>query len=582
MTYNQNMISLLKLINNYFWKGYVGPIFTFILPLVLTLFVGRVVGPSSVVPGVFMLPTLCIFLVFMPQMVFEFKNSSILKRIGSTPIKPYKFLIAIGIYSCLIHISSFIFILASSFGIFYDSLEDTTKPFIPSDIPGLFPDTKVPTFMYMVKHANWVDYIYAQILLIVLSIMIGLFMVSIAKSTLAVQTIGISLLLVTLFVGPCVLPISMVQSVSIVKWLGYLIPLKYPITLSLEAFTSTMKGTISNFDGSNIWDINSPLRAILIYSQSGIDIKNFANPEVILYKTDKVINQLFPWLFIGIFTYLTSCTFTWSNRGKIKFRWNVLSEIIKEKKNSINSKRQFSHDENNKNIIELKNIKKSFKVKGQVINANNDISFDIRRGHNLALLGANGAGKTVLTEIIIGINSPDNGSIKYNFDFNKTYKENIGIQFQDSNYPFGLKCKDIVKFFLSSYDIKMQQDELQRLLDQFGISSFYNKNASSLSGGQQQRLNLLLAIIHKPKIVFLDELSTGLDIKIRNNIKKFIKEYALENNITIVIVSHDMEEVKYLCEDVVVLKNGSINDKTTVKKAIASHGSIENYIEKYL
>lgn len=109
------MRATLVLINKYFWRGYIGPIFAYIIPVILTLFIGRIVGPQFMIPGAYLIPTLCILLVFMPQTVFEFKNSSILKRIGSTPIKPYKFLLAIAIFNFIIVSTAFIFLFLFSF-----------------------------------------------------------------------------------------------------------------------------------------------------------------------------------------------------------------------------------------------------------------------------------------------------------------------------------------------------------------------------------------------------------------------------------------------------------------------------------
>ncbi len=118
--------------------------------------------------------------------------------------------------------------------------------------------------------------------------------------------------------------------------------------------------------------------------------------------------------------------------------------------------------------------------------------------------------------------------------------------------------------------------------NEFGIDKFYNKNARSLSGGQQQRLNLLLSIIHKPKLVFLDELSTGLDIKIRTTIKKFIKKFAKDNDMTIVIISHDMEEVDYLADRIIVLKEGKVVSDKPKKEIKSEFASIEKFLEQYL
>ncbi len=128
------------------------------MPFILSLFIGRVVGPSLIVPGVFSVPVLCIFLVFMPQMIFEFKNSSILKRIGATPIKPIKFLSALGLYCSIITVTAFIFLLCSCFVIFCDSLENKTISFInTNNISGVdmsLSPFQVPTFMHLIKNGN--------------------------------------------------------------------------------------------------------------------------------------------------------------------------------------------------------------------------------------------------------------------------------------------------------------------------------------------------------------------------------------------------------------------------------------------
>ena len=197
------------------------------------------------------------------------------------------------------------------------------------------------------------------------------------------------------------------------------------------------------------------------------------------------------------------------------------------------------------------------------------------------MLGSNGAGKTVLSEMISGINKPTSGEIIYNFN-SDNYKKKIGIQFQDSSYPNGITVKKVINFVISIYKAEITKDELRALIAIFDIYEIYNKVASSLSGGQQQRLNLLLALVHKPKFIILDELSTGLDIRIRSKIKKFIKYYAKENGITLLIVSHDMDEVEYLSERIIVLFKGEIYVDASKKEIIEKYGSIQNCVEKYI
>lgn len=572
------MIATLGLINKNFWRGYMGPIFTYLIPIVLMLFLGRIMGPQYLVPSIFLISTLCVLLVFMPQSIFEFKNSTILKRIGSTPIKPIIFLLAIALFNFILVISSTALMFILSFAIFSDSLHNITvdKLAIPN-MTGLM----WPEYLYMFLHANWGDFIYSFLLMLIMCIFFGLFIASIGRSTLFIQSVGISTILIVFFVGPIALPISMIGQVDVVRYIGYFIPFKYPIGLAVESFTSTMGHTLINMNASGIWDVTVPY---LVYS----DFIDSTKPIIEVFnQTDKILNLVMPWVFIMIFWYMTSVTFSWSNRGSIVFRWNapwvVMKLLFTSSKNRLLSQKQnIISNKNSPYILEVNNIDKQFKIKHEIIHANDHISFNVTRGRNLGLLGANGAGKTTLIEMMVGINKQDTGVFSYNFDFDNTFKESIGIQFQDSNYPFGIRCKDVVQYFLKVYEIKITKQELEQLLNKFGITNFYFRNCSSLSGGQQQRLNLLLSIIHKPKLLILDELSTGLDIKIRTEIKEFIKNYAVENNVTIIVISHDMNEVEYLCDDIVMMQAGKVIDITTKDKILQTNKDLEQYIRKYI
>ncbi|MGL5308437.1 MAG: ATP-binding cassette domain-containing protein, partial [Metamycoplasmataceae bacterium] len=132
------------------------------------------------------------------------------------------------------------------------------------------------------------------------------------------------------------------------------------------------------------------------------------------------------------------------------------------------------------------------------------------------------------------------------------------------------------------YGAKIEKNELNALIQIFGINEFYRKNASSLSGGQQQRLNALLALIHKPKVLFLDELSTGLDITIRTKIKDFIKLYALENNMTIVLISHDMDEVEHLVDRIIIIDKGVIMVDMDKEEILDKHEKLTDFITPYI
>lgn len=233
-------------------------------------------------------------------------------------------------------------------------------------------------------------------------------------------------------------------------------------------------------------------------------------------------------------------------------------------------------------IIKVKNLKKDFKLNNGVVkNVLKGIDMEIFSGENIALLGGNGAGKTTFVEILSGLNKPTSGTIEYLYDFKKSFQENLGIQFQDSSYPNAITVKEVLTFIIDIYGSKLNNDELNALIKIFGIDEYYYNKASKLSGGQQQRLNVLLALIHKPAVIILDELSTGLDISIRTRIKNFIKQYAIENNMTVILISHDMSEVQQLCKKMFFLKDGKILKEDYISNIIRDK-SLEEYVEELL
>lgn len=276
--------------------------------------------------------------------------------------------------------------------------------------------------------------------------------------------------------------------------------------------------------------------------------------------------------------------------GKIKYDIDKITDqsiikSLKESENVIISDEIIINENNKENkklLIEIKDLTKVFGHKENKVTAINGVSLNIYQNQNIALLGGNGAGKTTFVEIISGLNKQTSGEIKYHFEDNANFKEYIGIQFQDSSYPVGIKVRQVIKFITKISKISINKDTLNAMLYIFGIDEFYNKKASSLSGGQQQRLNCLLAILNKPKFIILDELSTGLDVTIRNKIKTFIKEYAKENNITILIISHDMDEVDYIADRIVIMKKGNIYLDMDKSDVIKKYKTLNNCISNYV
>ena len=230
-------------------------------------------------------------------------------------------------------------------------------------------------------------------------------------------------------------------------------------------------------------------------------------------------------------------------------------------------------------LIEFKNVKKVFNSNKNKFVALDDLSFTLYNNENVALLGANGAGKTTTVEMIIGLNTPTDGEILYLYDYDFNFQEEIGIQFQDSSYPIGLNVCNIIDFMIDVYNIDITKDEIISVVTAFGLHEYLKKPAKSLSGGQQQRFNILLALLHKPKIVFLDELSTGLDIHIKNEIRVFVKNYCEKFKINIILVSHDIEEIENITDRIMILQNGKLKvdiNKSKVKKYAKSLNDLFN------
>ncbi|MGL5733126.1 MAG: ABC transporter ATP-binding protein, partial [Metamycoplasmataceae bacterium] len=427
---------------------------------------------------------------------------------------------------------------------------------------------------------------------IFLTMVIGILLASVARSTLFIQGVGITLLMIAFFVGPAVLPMGMSAQIPMIKYSSYILPFKYPIALmneSFDGFTGVIKNGqhlpyFMNINDSNIWDIHTDYAIFNLFSGLNGEPPDPEDGTLTLFEIhDKILNHVMPYIFIFSFGFFALGKFSWSTRSAAKMNWKVLSPLISfAKQNADKNKAIHEPNLNSEYLIEAHNIYKTFSNKNNEFNANEDISINFRAGQNVAILGSNGAGKTVFIEQLIGLNKPTSGYFQYNYESQINFQESLGIQFQDSSYPVGLKCRDIILFLKDAYNVKMTNEELNALVEKFGINKYYKKNAHSLSGGQQQRLNLLLAIMHKPKLVILDELSTGLDIKIRTSIKKFIKQFAEENNMTVVIISHDMAEVDYLTERIIVLQNGKLVVDDLKENILANNKDLEAFLESYL
>lgn len=197
------------------------------------------------------------------------------------------------------------------------------------------------------------------------------------------------------------------------------------------------------------------------------------------------------------------------------------------------------------------------------------LDLELEQGEVFGLLGHNGAGKTTSIECILGVRKFDAGSVSLlGMDpvLNRKYLfERVGVQFQHTSYQDKIRVEEICKVTASLYRSPM---DFHALLESFGLAGMEKHAISELSGGQRQRLSVLLALIPKPEIVFLDELTTGLDTKARRDVWRYLSRLKADG-LTVLLTSHYMDEVETLCDRICILKQGRVVAEGTVADVVA-------------
>lgn len=227
--------------------------------------------------------------------------------------------------------------------------------------------------------------------------------------------------------------------------------------------------------------------------------------------------------------------------------------------------------------IRVEKLTKSFAGRTVV----DDLSFSVRKGEVYALLGHNGAGKSTTIDLILGLKSPDNGRAQIlGVDAAKSRKkvfEQVGVQLQHTEYQSTITVEEACVEYASLY--KAPADYL-KLLSNFGLSEFRSSFVSKLSGGERQKLSVILALIGNPKIVFLDELTTGLDVVARREVWRTLKQLK-KQGLTIFQTTHYMEEAEALCDRVCIIKAGRKVAEGSIDEVVAASGQT-NLEEAYL
>ncbi len=227
--------------------------------------------------------------------------------------------------------------------------------------------------------------------------------------------------------------------------------------------------------------------------------------------------------------------------------------------------------------IEVKDLTKSFN--GRVVV--DGITFRVEKGEVFGLLGHNGAGKSTTIDLLLGLKKPDRGTgTIFGLDPRTNRKavfERVGVQLQSSNYQNNIRVDELCKEMSALYE---KPEDYHRLLQFFSLEKLEKSQVNKLSGGERQRLSVALALINKPEIVFLDELTTGLDTAARREVWRHLKELKKQGT-TIFLTTHYMEEAESLCDRIFLIKDGRKVTEGTVKNVIES-SPYENLEEAYL
>lgn len=229
---------------------------------------------------------------------------------------------------------------------------------------------------------------------------------------------------------------------------------------------------------------------------------------------------------------------------------------------------------------EIIKVSQLCKLYGEKIAVDN-LNLSVKQGTVVGILGANGAGKSTSIECILGTKKSDSGNVSIcgmnPIKDRKKLFEKIGVQFQDSNYQSEIRVDELCEETACIYK---NPADWRELLKEFGISDKERNQVKSLSGGERQRLFIVLALIPQPEVVFLDELTTGLDARARREVWRTLEKLK-KDGLTIILTSHFMDEVEILCDEILILNKGKTVFYGTVEEAI-KNSPCDKFEDAYL
>ena len=226
----------------------------------------------------------------------------------------------------------------------------------------------------------------------------------------------------------------------------------------------------------------------------------------------------------------------------------------------------------NENIIEVKKLNKIY----DKIIAVKNLSFVINKGKIIGLLGPNGCGKTTTIAMILGLLKPTSGEVI--IKGKNIEKERINL-LEKMNFispyvelPKKLTVEENLKVYADLYGVTNANEKIYELVNELRLNEFFKKKTGELSSGQKNRISLAKALINDPEILLLDEPTASLDPETGDFVRSFIEHYSSKTNVTILLASHNMNEVERLCDSVMMMKDGIIVDTGKSQELISRHG----------
>ncbi len=221
-------------------------------------------------------------------------------------------------------------------------------------------------------------------------------------------------------------------------------------------------------------------------------------------------------------------------------------------------------------------IKKLSKIYGEYL-AVDKINFNVEKNKTVGLLGPNGCGKTTTIGMILGLVSPTAGEILIeDKNINNFKRDEILKRFNFASpyveLPKKLTVRQNLEIYGRLYGINDLQKRINEISSDLNIKNFYERKTGELSSGQKNRVSLAKSLINKPEILLLDEPTASLDPDIGDFIRTYIQEYKSKNKVTILLASHNMNEVERLCDSIIMMRKGKIIDNGTCEELIKKHG----------